>query len=304
MVSNKLDIELSGDAQRIIADARGFDEPSAEDRERVKARWLASIAIGAGISSFSDTARAASGGGWAFKGATLALAVAAGVAGLYFALPGENVPGENVPGENVPRGDSALPAVPSLAEVAAEPALPPAELAPTPLAVEVSPDPTPKGAELEARVEAARPATPAIEEERLSLDAPRVAGDSAVPQPIQVAARAPRRLVKADRLPVVQEKAPEEASAASGQLSEEIALLSRIRAGVREGEGARALHLLAEYRQRFERPILGMEAAALSVDALCQTGQRDAARAAADRFRNSWPESPLEQRVSSSCTQF
>jgi hypothetical protein len=89
--------------------------------------------------------------------------------------------------------------------------------------------------------------------------------------------------------------------AASGQLGEEIGLLSRIRGSVREGAGARALDLLADYQGRFERPILGMEAAALRVDALCQSGQPEAARAAAEVFRNNWPASPLEQRVSSAC---
>jgi hypothetical protein len=47
-----------------------------------------------------------------------------------------------------------------------------------------------------------------------------------------------------------------------------------------------------------------MEAAALNVDALCQTGQGDAARAAAERFQDNWPKSPLAPRVSAACAKF
>lgn len=180
------------------------------------------------------------------------------------------------------------------------PVVPPVEQALAPREVEASPDRlTPRGAASEARLEAVIPAEPSGAVERRLLDAP-----AAVRGPILAVDSAPRRVTKTERVAVVGEKARQETTAASGQLSEEIALLSRVRADVREGAGARALDLLAEYRQRFERPILGMEAAALSVDALCRTGQRDAARAAADKFRDRWPESPLGQRVSSACTQF
>jgi hypothetical protein len=87
----------------------------------------------------------------------------------------------------------------------------------------------------------------------------------------------------------------------SGQLGEELALLSKIRSSVQEGAGARALELLGQYQSRFDRPVLGMEAAALRIDALCQSGQRDAARAAVEVFQGNWPGSPLEQRVRSAC---
>lgn len=309
-MSSKLDVELSGDAQRIIADARGFDDPTAEDRARVKARWLASIAVAAGVSSFSDTARATSSGGWAFKGATLALVVAAGAAGLYSMLPDTRLPDT----ESASREAAPLPAIPLPAEVAA-PEVPAAERPQASREVEAKPDPLgPSGVEPEGRVAAVNPAQHSAREESRVLEAPSGllegraeprAHESAIPQRTRAVDRIPRPVMNAERLPVVVEKkAPEEATATSGQLSEEIALLSRVRAGVREGAGAQALELLAEYRERFERPILGMEAAALGVDALCQTGQRDAARAAAEKFRNRWPESPLEQRVSAACTQF
>lgn len=91
------------------------------------------------------------------------------------------------------------------------------------------------------------------------------------------------------------------ASAATGQLGEEIARLSEIRGQLQAGSPARALELLSDYRSRFVEPNLAMEADALQVDALCKTGKREAAREAAAAFATRWPSSPLEQRVSSAC---
>jgi hypothetical protein len=181
------------------------------------------------------------------------------------------------------------PAISFPTEMPAEREMPPAEQALAADEVESSPSQlTPSAVKAEEREEAVNTTvTPPPPAAREAIDGTR------------------RRVAKTERLPVVVEEARDEASATnSGQLSEEIALLSRIRAGLREGAGAQALDLLAEYRKRFERPILGMEAAALNVDALCQTGQRDAARAAATRFQDNWPKSPLEQRVSAACTKF
>jgi hypothetical protein len=99
--------------------------------------------------------------------------------------------------------------------------------------------------------------------------------------------------------------APVEAASAaagpSGQLSEELAVLSDVRGSIQEGAAVRALELLNRYESRFGQPILGMEADALRVDALCKAGQRDAARESARAFQNEWPGSPLERRVSAAC---
>jgi hypothetical protein len=79
--------ELSPEARRLISDARGVDDPTAEDQARVKARWLASVAAVAGVSSLTEAARAAGGIGWGLKAAGAALVLAAGTIGLYVALP-------------------------------------------------------------------------------------------------------------------------------------------------------------------------------------------------------------------------
>ncbi|HVZ33018.1 MAG TPA: hypothetical protein VG963_11365, partial [Polyangiaceae bacterium] len=83
----RLESGLSAEVRQLIATARGADDPSAEDEARVKARWLASIAAGAGISSLTEAAHAAAGTGWGLKVAGVAVAVAAASAGLYLGWP-------------------------------------------------------------------------------------------------------------------------------------------------------------------------------------------------------------------------
>jgi len=99
---------------------------------------------------------------------------------------------------------------------------------------------------------------------------------------------------------VIAEAPPAEV-APNGQLTEELALLSQVRGSVQTGAANRALELLASYEARFGQPIMGMEADALRVDALCRAGQREAARASARAFQNEWPGSPLGPRVSAAC---
>jgi hypothetical protein len=95
-VSSQPDSELSAAARQIIADARDFGEPTAEDRERVRSRWLATIAVGTGMASLTGAARAASGATWGLKSAGVALAFVAGLAGVYVAFGDASKPGSSV----------------------------------------------------------------------------------------------------------------------------------------------------------------------------------------------------------------
>jgi hypothetical protein len=348
--------ELSPEARRIISEARGADDPSAEDRARVKARWLASVAAVAGVSSLTEAARAAGGIGWGLKAAGTALAIVAGVIGLYVVRPegGEVAPDrtadssarggalharfEKTPagehralersaveksavekspvGKGAERGtaDAVASALPE--KVAAEgsgPVPPPSSIIPAPPGptVEAAPpapsvlEPT-EVATLADNVRGVEVATPATEAPAAIAASRR--GEVAVVGRSAKASRrervAPRARAGAPRaVPVMEQPvaAPVTAGAPSGQLGEELALLSEVRGSVQGGEPRRALELLSRYRSQFGRPILGMEADALKVDALCKAGQRDAARAGARAFQNDWPGSPLERRVSSAC---
>jgi hypothetical protein len=325
--------ELSPEARRLIDEARGADDPTSEDHARVKARWLASVAAVAGVSSLTEAARAAGGIGWGFKAAGAALVIAAGAIGLSFTLDSNDEAQKpaSLPGwsgssperfQKTPRAlaesgqppqaaapkpsmaDSPL-SPPSAERTAIEPsALEPAE----PPAAEAA---APSGAGLPSAPEA--PGAPSSEEasgEAVSRGTSRPA--VSLPQGGVRARPVARAVAARSSVPKVSEKkaasavpAPVDAAPAaagpSGQLSEELALLSDVRGSIQEGAATRALELLNRYESRFGQPILGMEADALRVDALCKAGRRDAARESARAFQNEWPGSPLERRVSAAC---
>jgi hypothetical protein len=352
--------ELSPEARRIISDARGADDPTADDQSRVKARWLASVAAVAGVSSLTEAARAAGGIGWGLKVAGAALVMAVGAIGLYV-LPsdvGRDAPqsAKSATGarsaalhgrfEKTPTGEhdvlegdavkgnarkqsavaqngapaavasEAAPGTPRAAPViAAAPSVPPsveevplAEAAqPAPSVLEPAEVPTREGTPLDVGVEA--PATEAPAGLTAQESAAVAVRDTKVPRRGHVAARAKPSRASALRAapPAAAEQSPVAPPAASsgknanGQLGEELSMLSEVRGSVRDGAPDRALEQLTRYRSRFAQPILGMEADALKVDALCKAGQREAARASARAFQNDWPGSPLERRVSTAC---
>lgn len=354
--------ELSPEARRLINEARGADDPTAEDHARVKARWLASVAAVAGVSSLTEAARAAGGIGWGFKAAGAALAIAAGAIGLNFALDAGNSadssanPAETAQEAPLPGWNGSSPErfqkTPRSRSEAAHGLAPQARTAePTPVvalgddarlpAAAAQPDVTGGSAAAPDSVEASdlMPRTgmlqPAVSEPggsptsrapRGALSAvvsptvvsptvvsPAAAVSPTVVSPTAVRARPlPRAVAARSSAPKTPEKsatsappAPVEAAPAapgpSGQLSEELAVLSDVRSSIQEGSAGRALELLSRYESRFGQPILGMEADALRVDALCKAGQREAARESARAFQNEWPGSPLERRVSAAC---
>jgi len=329
---NNLPPDLSPEARRLINAAQGADDPTTEDQARVKARWLAGVAAVAGVSSLTEAARAAGGIGWGLKAVGAAVAIVAGAIGLYAALPENGGPSEAAPawaGRTHERHEKAItapaePAAPSAGEVATAPMPHPAARAGLPEAV----PPTTAAPDLgtpEISTPAPSAAIPPVAAEWVSgQPAASPTPDTAADRPAaDVSARTARERVVASRAqarngttrsvptaaatpvapPVPSEATPVagEAASPSGQLGEELSLLSQVRSSVQDGTPQRALELLADYRTKFGRPILAMEADALRVDALCRAGQREAARASAAAFQNEWPGSPLGRRVSAAC---
>jgi hypothetical protein len=336
--------ELSPEARRLINEARGADDPTADDHARVKARWLASVAAVAGVSSLTEAARAAGGIGWGFKAAGAALVIAAGAIGLNFALDGDVSTAANdaapLPGwsgnsperfQKTPHsrpepgkaaqaaagsGSAARAADPAgvvvtgavPAPVAAQPeALQPAVIA-QPQIAGSQPSLTPPVDAIVAAPEVLAPhaAVPPAAVPPAAVSPAAVSQTAVRARPVSRAtvarASTPKAAAKEAASPASEpvEAAPA-AAGPSGQLSEELALLSDVRGSIQEGAAARALELLNRYESRFGQPILGMEADALRVDALCKAGQREAARESARAFQNEWPGSPLERRVSAAC---
>jgi len=315
-VNEQLGPELSATARQLIADARGADEPSAEDEARVKARWLAGIAAGAGVSSLSEAVRAAASTGWGLKAGALVAALAAATAGVILGWPqtsGHPSSQEvsTVPAARTGREPAAavqtVPAQPVVAApVAQQPVaqqpVTPQPVAPQPVTEQPAAVPPSAPEVVKPAVEAAAPTEAAVQQPQPAAAPPR-AGEVK-----EVRATAPRAAASARRAEKLPEKpvaaATEEPAAVaplSGQLGEEIAALSEIRSNLQTGAASLALEQLSEYRRRFGQPSLAMEADALRVDALCRAGQREAARTAATAFASNWPNSPLQQRVSAAC---
>ena len=84
-------------------------------------------------------------------------------------------------------------------------------------------------------------------------------------------------------------------------LAGELALLTQASAATKQGEVARASELLRTYDERYPSGQLAQERAAAGILVLCASGQVQAARGEARRFRDRWPRSPLVARIASSC---
>jgi hypothetical protein len=278
----------------------------------VKARWLAGIAAGAGVSSLSEAVRAAASTGWGLKAGALVAALAAATAGVLLGWPQTNGHPSGHALESAPAADGpaaipqpvTAPPQPVLAEPAPAQPIAGQAIAAQPVAGQpVPPQVQPSAPEVAKPVaEAAAPAEAPVQQPEVAAAPPREAKEA---RPTSArAATSPHRAEKLQEKPVVpaaEEPAAPAALALSGQLGEEIAALSEIRSNLQAGAATRALEQLSDYRRRFGQPNLAMEADALRVDALCRAGQRDSARAAAAAFASDWPNSPLQQRVSAAC---
>lgn len=89
----------------------------------------------------------------------------------------------------------------------------------------------------------------------------------------------------------------ESSSAEPSGLREELSHIARVESALKGGNPARALALLTEYRRRFPRPRLGLEAEVLTIQALSENGSASAARKRAQRFLDKYPTSPLGARA-------
>jgi len=106
-------------------------------------------------------------------------------------------------------------------------------------------------------------------------------------QPLDTARRAPA-------LPATPRSSGERAS-----IAKEIQALDEARRALASGNGAGAERALETYKQNYPRGALSEESSLLRIEALARQGNRKAARAAAERFRASHPNSPHLRRIDS-----
>jgi TolA-binding protein len=255
--------ELSSEARRLIQAARGFDDASGADRDRLRERIATRLAAG-------DSTPLASEKGWLTRtfgshmgSKALGLVAATGAAvALIASWPSTKslAPGEAI----VIASPSAITSAATGSGRSPEVEVTPAP--PQPLVRE--PEPGARAPVLEA------PSAPSHERPAL-VHVPRKA------------ARATTEAARAD--------------IAASQLEQELKLLSEARDGLKSGNTTLATERVQEHERRYPAGILAMEARALGVDALCAAGRREAAREAAAAFLKRWPESPLAARVRSAC---
>jgi Outer membrane lipoprotein len=100
---------------------------------------------------------------------------------------------------------------------------------------------------------------------------------------------------------VVPRSGSHQAQVSGPELQEEARLLAEVQTALGAGHGPQALDKLKEYDQRFAGGVLRAEADAARVFALCQSGRRAEAQAAARRFLRKYPTSPSAARVQQAC---
>ncbi|HWZ87624.1 MAG TPA: hypothetical protein VNW92_02205 [Polyangiaceae bacterium] len=86
-------------------------------------------------------------------------------------------------------------------------------------------------------------------------------------------------------------------SAEPNSLTRELSFLEHARGALAQHAALEALHALDEYRTRFPNGSLQVEAAALRVEAVGQSGNRALAQQLAESFLTNFPSSPLAARV-------
>jgi len=116
-------------------------------------------------------------------------------------------------------------------------------------------------------------------------------------------ASSPSNDTEAPRPSAIEANPAELPSAApASTLDQEVALLKRAHLAEKAGQPSEALAILAEHAKAFPNGKLAESRDAARVIALCEAGQREASRAAAERFLAARPNSPFANRVRSVCT--
>jgi hypothetical protein len=255
--------ELDIRARDLIDAARDADAPSVADRRRIKHKIVMRLlALGAAASS----ATMATAAGTMSAGAKVGLTVVAVL------MAGGGTVG--VMKLHSPRGGHHLAlarATPVAVHRVASASMP-KDRAP-------APSPAPPPAEL----------SPAPSDPVLSAKVRAPAGQRQLD-------KAPPKL---EALP--KSEAPQKPAEQVDQLNAEVAALKHAREQLLLGKPTRALEALTEYDRQFGKGMLAEERQAMAAIASCQARPGPAARALAESFLRSSPESPLLGRVRAAC---
>jgi hypothetical protein len=294
--------DLDPQARAIFGAAREADRPSRRDYERNKKVIMMRIAAGAAISTglAATSARAATMSLTSkLSVALVAVSLAGGGVATYVKVRGAHRAPTTAPSHTakVGPGRSPAPPAPPLAPVAPAPeaaAKPePAVLAPA-ASTGASALPAPASAVPALGPAVPAPATPARRAAPPQPLPPRSTGDGG-PGAVERSSRGPREpeIGTPDRMMP--------AEAMSDRLATEVEVLKLARQELRANRPERALQILGEDERRFGDGPLGEERRALTAIARCQAQPGTNARALAEAFVRSSPQSPLRGHVLAAC---
>ena len=306
--------ELPPEVQRLLDEARSADDPSAQDRERVRGALLASLAAGAttaaagkGVAGAGATAGGAASAGAAQGGAVATSAIGSSLAikwgtGLLIAAVGTTL-AVTEPWRDAPAGSApSTHAVPSA--LPREPVDQPNVSEPAVMEPVLEPPPVQPGA-----VAAAPGDAEAAPQDVAALPAAELAAEPA-PRKRSAHKRRAKRPHGPEPAPEAQDQpaarvAPVgpsgEALEQPAGSSQELALIQSATRALHRGAPARALGVLGEHARRFPSGVLAEERRALRVLSLCELGRTSEGVRERDRFLARHPRSPLAERVRAAC---
>ncbi|WP_437678830.1 hypothetical protein [Sorangium sp. So ce131] len=304
--------ELEAGERRLLDALREADEPTDDDRRRMRAAVWARLGL-AGTAATAVAASATSAAEAGVAGATSA--AEAGVAGATSAAEA-GVAGATSAAAAAPTVGSAAASMAASASTAVAKGAAftllgaPMKIGLATLVVGLATGaalylPTSGGAPEAPRAqEAARIATPVPRTPHAgasSDDAPPAAEASAPAEPSATPAAASSKRAPASR------PAPAAAAAAArpggGGLDAEIALLRDAQQALQAGQFAQALSKLNEHASRYPRGVLSTEREASRAIALCRSGRAASGKAIAAKLLAQSPGSPLATRVRAACGQ-
>jgi hypothetical protein len=250
----------------LFDDAAPFEQPSAEDRARVRAklaRRFGAGVLGGGAATVAASKVAAAGAIAAPASAVGLLGLAGKVVGALLVVgvaSGGVAYGVHAYRAHAAPHPEAAPVAPAPAAVAAEPLVPP----------------TPES--LEPQDPSIRAADPA-------------GAPSTMPPPARGSGRASAAPGRASASP---------GASSTSSFAEELALLGDAQRALRGGDPARALDLTDRHAALYPHGQLAEERAGVRVLSLCALGRPEAS-AQAERFLRVHPKAPLADRVRLAC---
>ncbi len=256
--------DLSNQTRELLRNAEGGDEPTGDDRERNRAALALKLAAGVGAgaaASAAKTAHAATVAGRTGMAAKVALVAVLVGGGIGLGLAWRAMHPGAPHASATARAPEAAPPVTSLARAALD---------------------------LDSHIRDGGPAAPSV-----PVPPPAPAADLPAAAPARAAG--PRPGARAT-------SAPAAASATrAATLERETAALLQVRRDLREHDADAALAALAAYAHEFPDGLLGEEADALRVEALCALNRPDDAARAASSFLSRYPHSLHAARVERGC---